>query len=690
MTATLEPPARSTVAEIQALRAVAVALVVVFHLRPTVLVGGFIGVDVFFVISGYLITRHLVDEAIETGRIAVARFWARRARRLLPAALLVLVMTAAATLAFVPSSEWSGALRDVVASALYVQNWALAVDAADYFAAGQSPSPVQHYWSLSVEEQFYVLWPLMIIAMLVLSRRVRRPGPLGMIAVGLALVVVGSFAASVLAAIDQPQGAYFFTHVRAWEFGLGGLAAIALRQGGLQRWSDAGRASLAWAGWIGIAASALLIPQSPAFPGFVALAPVFSALAVIAAGSSTAWWSASRWAGLAPVGRIGDWSYSIYLWHWPIIIVVSVVVGAPLPIAVAAGAVVLTVVLAALTYRYVENPVRYTTVLTAARPRRTAAVALIATALVIVLPIGALIGLGGVAATSAARTAEGITAGEPCFGAAAIDALVDCSTTEQGALVPDLAVVEQSLPPYVAEGCRNKTPAVLFAECEYGPASSPFRIVIIGDSHAGQWESAVRRIADSRGWSYTIIVRGGCPWSSAPKRVDDRDLAERCAAHSAQVAVELAEREPFDLVLTSSAVGNPNAGLGDEIVPGFQAAWAPVLGRGTPIVVLRDTPMEGDGRLACLSANRDAIAACAIDEAVALAAPDPAVTAAEGLAGVTVIDLTRYFCFGETCPAVIGGVVVYRDGNHVTDAYVQTLAPALARELERAGVLPAE
>ena len=181
---------RKVSAEIQALRAVAVLLVVVYHLRPTLLVGGFIGVDVFFVISGYLITRHLVDEAVSTGRISIARFWARRARRLLPAALLVLVVTTAATFVLLPSNAWAATLREVVASALYVQNWALAADAADYFAAGRSPSPVQHYWSLSVEEQFYLVWPLIIVLALVLGRVMRRPRPLGVIAAGLVVVVV--------------------------------------------------------------------------------------------------------------------------------------------------------------------------------------------------------------------------------------------------------------------------------------------------------------------------------------------------------------------------------------------------------------------------------------------------------------------------------------------------------------------
>ncbi|MEN9620526.1 MAG: hypothetical protein RL499_719 [Actinomycetota bacterium] len=680
---------RPVVAEIQALRAVAVVLVVVFHLRPTWLVGGFIGVDVFFVISGYLITRHLIDEAVETGRVALARFWARRARRLLPAALLVLVVTAAATLALLPSTEWARALRGVVSSALYVQNWSLALDSADYFAIGQPASPVQHYWSLSVEEQFYLVWPLVIIAMIAVSRVLWRPGVLGAITAGLVLVVVVSFAASVLAAIEGAQGAYFFTHVRAWEFGLGGLAAIALRRGGLQGWNDAARASVAWAGWIGIAVSAALIPQSTAFPGWVALAPVASTLAVIAAGPSNGWWSPSRWAGFAPVTRVGDWSYSIYLWHWPVIIIGGAMLSAPLPIGWAAAAVALTLVLAALTYRFVENPVRRAPSLTEARPRRTAAAALVATVLVIVVPLGGAIGFAGLVGEGDERTQQAIAAGDLCFGAASIDALVDCSGANRGPWAPDLAIVEESLPPYVEDECRNRLPAELFDRCERGPVDAAFRILVIGDSHAGQWESAVGRLAEARGWSYTIAIRGGCPWSTAPKRGDDAVIAARCASHSDALVGELATRESWDLIVTSWSVGSPNAGRGDEVVAGFRDAWAPVVARGTPIVVIRDTPNVGDTVTDCLAAHRGEAELCAVPRSLALG-DDEAVTAAEGFDGVTVIDLSRYFCNEEVCPVVIGGVVVYRDGNHVTDAYMQTLAPAFARELESAGVLPAD
>lgn len=679
---------RPIVAEIQALRAVAVVLVVVFHLRPSWLVGGFIGVDVFFVISGYLITRHLIDEAVETGRVALARFWARRARRLLPASLLVLIVTAAATLALLPSSEWARALRGVVSSALYVQNWALAADAADYFAIGQAASPVQHYWSLSVEEQFYLVWPVVIIAMIALSRLLRRPGVLATITTGLVVIVVASFAASVIAAIEQPQGAYFFTHVRAWEFGLGGLAAIGLRRGGLQGWSDGARASLAWAGWIGIVVSALLIPQSAAFPGFVALAPVASTLMVIAAGPSRGRWSPSRWAGLTPVTRVGDWSYSIYLWHWPVIIIGGAVVGAPLPIAAAAAAVVLTLALSALTYRFVENPVRIAPVLTEARPRRTAAAALTATALVIIVPLGGLVGLSRLAGEGDERTQQGIASGDPCFGAASIDALVDCSEANAGPFVPDLAAVEQSVPPYVENGCRNKPPARAFEQCTFGPADAPFRILLVGDSHAGQWEPAVQQLAQERGWSYTTVVRVKCPWSTAPKRDESAEVAEGCREHIDRLTRALDQSESFDLIITSWFVRTPNAGIGDEIVPGFRTAWAPSLERGTPIVVIRDTPAIGNDASSCLASNRNDVDVCAINRSTALEATDQAVVAADGLDGVAVLDLTRYFCDAEVCPLVIGGVVVYRDGNHVTDAYMQTLAPAFARELEQAGVLP--
>ena len=285
--------------EIQALRALAVGLVVVYHLWPDAVPGGFIGVDVFFVISGFLITALLLREIERTGAVSLSAFWARRARRILPAALVTVFACGLVMAAVVPMSLWPQWLDEMRASTLYVQNWQLASDAVDYFAiAEHTPSPVQHFWSLSVEEQFYLLWPVVLLA----TARNRRA-----LVGGMAVLTVLSLAYSLFATATNPAAAYFVTPARAWEFGAGGLLAAA---GAASRPSRL----LCFAGLTAIVAGAFAFSVATPFPGWAALVPVLGAMAVIRAGA------ASRALAVRPLQFLGDISYSLYLWHWPLIV----------------------------------------------------------------------------------------------------------------------------------------------------------------------------------------------------------------------------------------------------------------------------------------------------------------------------------------------------------------------------------
>jgi peptidoglycan/LPS O-acetylase OafA/YrhL len=313
--------------EIQALRALAVSLVVLYHVVPLRLPGGYVGVDVFFVVSGSLITAHLLREVERTGRIRLAPFWARRARRLLPASLLVLLVSVAATVVWVPQTYWQGWLREIGASALYVENWVLAGDAVDYLAHTNAASPAQHYWSLSTEEQFYLAWPLLVaLASWVAVRLgVRRRTALGAL---FGLLTLVSFLWSLWTTQVSPPDAYFTTPTRAWEFSLGGLLAL---------WTatpPAGREQLrslvSWTGFGAIAITALTYTGETPFPGTAALLPVLGTVAVIWAGAPRHDWSPTAVADFGPVRFLGNVSYSAYLWHWPLVVVLPFALGHPL------------------------------------------------------------------------------------------------------------------------------------------------------------------------------------------------------------------------------------------------------------------------------------------------------------------------------------------------------------------------
>ena len=288
--------------DIQGLRALAVAAVVVYHLWPKALPGGYVGVDVFLVISGFLITSHLLREPPVTWA-AVGRFWGRRVRRLLPASAVVIVVTVAASAALLPSTLLAQAASEALSSALYVQNWALAASATDYLAATADATPFRHYWTLSVEEQFYLVWPLIVGGATVLGARwsagrrsgaradgradgragARAGGATWPVPVAVAVVVVGSLAWSVHLTASNPASAYYVTPTRMWELALGGAVAVV---GTRLRAGARVRSVLAWAGLGAVVVAAITFDAGTPFPGAWALLPVSGAALVIAAGAS--------------------------------------------------------------------------------------------------------------------------------------------------------------------------------------------------------------------------------------------------------------------------------------------------------------------------------------------------------------------------------------------------------------------
>ena len=341
--------------EIQALRAVAIGCVVLYHFWPAALPAGFVGVDVFFVVSGFLITGLLVRDAERFGRVRLREFYVRRIRRILPAALVVLSTCAVATLLFVPRIEWRPFLQQVLSSALYVQNWHLARDSQIPRRADLESTPVQHFWSLSVEEQFYLLWPLLIIAALWLATRLGRRR-LAVIAAMLGVATVASFVHGVALTAQDHNLAYFSTLSRAWEFGVGGLLALAPVIVG-----DRLRRTRAVATWLGlavIAAAALTFTDHELFPGAIALVPVLGTAAVIWAGMPRAALSLAPVAALRPVQWFGDISYSLYLWHWPVIMFAPFIMGRPSQAPVMVLLLVVSIVVAAASKRWIEDPFR--------------------------------------------------------------------------------------------------------------------------------------------------------------------------------------------------------------------------------------------------------------------------------------------------------------------------------------------
>ncbi|MGK9148883.1 acyltransferase [Plantibacter flavus] len=661
--------------DIQVLRAIAVLSVVVFHLSPAAVPGGYIGVDVFFVVSGYLITGHLVREATATGHIDLPRFWARRARRLLPAALLVLAVTSIAIWLLAPQTTWAQFFTEAVASATSWENWFLAASSVDYLAEGSAASPVQHFWSLSVEEQFYLVLPLVVVLCTVLATRFRRFGLRRTLAGALGLIGAGSLLGSIVLTASDPAPAYFMTTTRAWEFAAGGLLALLGPVVLVHRSRRRTTAGLAGVGLLALALWAF--SRETPFPGVAAVVPVVGTLLVIAGGSSQLRWSVTTIANWRPARFFGDISYSLYLWHWPLIVFAPMLIDGAIGWGGALVVLVVSVTLGAATTRFIEDPVRRWPRLTVARPRRTFVVAAAATAIVLCIPLGGRASVEVQEYQTASAVDAYVGTEEPCFGAAAAVS-VGCSNPALGdALYPPLAVRTEDTGDTFR--CSAKAEDVDFPGCSFGSMrADAVRVAITGNSHATMLIPGLIDQLVERNWRLDVYVGKGCEW-----RAPSADDSRACSARRTLMQERFTGPHPYDIVLvTSKSPDETSVADQARIREATLAVWRPVLDRGTAIVVLRDNPRVPDDAAACVdrsTAGELLAGACAFPVLDAYPNVDLNIAAAAMTDGqVPVIDLGALYCSGGSCPLAVGHVLVYRDLHHITATWSRTIAPMLA------------
>ncbi len=688
---------RGARADIQALRAVAVALVVVYHLWPSRLSGGFVGVDVFFVVSGFLITSHLLSRPPRTGR-DLASFWARRIRRLLPASLLVLGVSLVLTPVLLPDTQWEAAARQSGAASVYLVNWLLADSSVDYLAAQAAASPVQHFWSLAVEEQFYLGWPVLVLALTALAARIGRRGAASwpVIAAGLGTVVVASFAWSVHLTAADPARAYFVTPTRLWELGAGALLAVLVtRPGGLLRGLGAvPRAALAWAGLAAVLVAAVGYDDATPFPGWTAALPVLGTVLVLAADAGPQSWSPTGALGARPVQWLGDVSYSVYLWHWPLIVFFPAAAGTR-SLAGGLAIMVATGLLAAATKVWVEDRFR--------RPRADgrllpAYLFALVGALVAVLASAGLVAVVQERQDDARERLEQVLAGDdPCLGAGFLSPDRSCPAPT-GAPVPAPALAAQDKSEAYADvsggrDCWASAPRFPTVTCSFGAAGAGTEIALVGNSHAGHWLPALQQVAEARGWRIRTYLASQCALSEVPQALSTPEHTDACARWVERTTRRVAARAP-DLVVVSNRISVAARGYSYEESPGpYGRGYERVLGRlaeaGLPVLAIHDTPAPGDGGVVdsvpdCVAEHPDDLDACS-GPREDWEPTDPVVDAVAAVDDprVQVLDLNDRVCGPERCEAVVGGVVVYFDGSHLTATYARTLSRFLAGPLLR-------
>ncbi|MCW2494255.1 acyltransferase family protein [Jatrophihabitans sp.] len=688
--------------DLEGLRAIAVLGVVIYHLRPSWLPGGFAGVDVFFVLSGYFITGLLLREIDRTGTVDLLRFWGRRARRLLPASVLVIVVTVAAGYAMTNALEAHRIARDGLVASVFGMNWRAAYQGTLYLQ-DPDPSPLVHYWSLGVEEQFYAVWPLLLLGLVLLARFIRPATPRR------SLLVLGVVAglASFLLALHQTRGsnsyAYFGTTERAWQLILGGILAVLItRLARLPQWLLVLSRYLGVALVIGfyvVASTGIL------YPGRKSLMPALGAALIIAAGEPV-WRRRDPLSWLlctTPAQLGGRYSYSWYLWHYPPLVLLPIYLDRPLRIRELGLCAVGTLLLAVLTYHLLENPVRSSTWLARRHGGRS-------------LAMGAVLIVVGVIVAQWSSSASSYAA-----------AHTEIADKYGHVLVPQPKQAAAELPQPYSNGCFEAYHDPLAKECRYLPNTGHGDVIEVGDSHSAMWFPAVEQMAKDNQWGFRFWGRNSCPFADITKQVDggpytacDRwraDVMKRLVADKPSLVIIASLDSGISAFFTRDSSGKPTTKMvsGEAGRQIFQDQYAKNLkilqDAGIRVLVIHDTPgyLKAMPAPDCVLAHPSDLDQCSAPESQAMpGAPNDLGAAAQvdaeggsqkisgsntsgsktgsttsaGL--VSTVDFTKVFCHGGRCYQVVGSTLAYRDYNHLTIEMVLRLEPELAKAATQA------
>ena len=634
--------------------------------------GGFVGVDVFFVISGFLITGLLLGDAAR-GRIRFVHFYARRALRILPAATVVILATTVASVHILNAERARQVMTDSVWVSAFAANIKFTRDGTSYFNQ-VAVSPLQHFWSLAVEEQFYLVWPALLAIIVVVAARPGKSLPRGWIAAVLLVVGAASLGYSLHLGSQNPNAAYFSTFGRGWELVVGASVAVALPI--LERLKPPIGALLSWLGVIGIAAAAWWFTSDTPFPGTAALLPVLAAAALLAGGAGTPTWGANRVLALPPLRYLGNISYSLYLWHWPMLILGAAYAGHPTTPMQTFLLVDAALWLSIVSYFLVENPLRRPRPLWSSRPSVALlawpiAAGLVLALVVFVQPSTAPAAAAGPTGSTAAATAAATTPPPVPPGAAEVRTSV--LAAQRAAKIPvDLEPGFAGILGDVTTigDCSgfDKTQNKI---CQYGDKAGTKKMVLFGNSHAVAWLPALGPTAVAAGWQLFPVVKESCDWGEYL----GSNRFPQCGAWYRWALDQVKAIHP-DLVVLNGYIGGPD--------------WQPALARAiqdlkplaTRVILFSDPPGVAAAPVDCLQRPRATLKTCLSPLTDYVLDSTRAQRRMAVQAKIDFVDVQPWFCWNSQCPSVIGRRVVYSDLGHVTQTYASHLTPLLAPALK--------
>ena len=637
--------------------------------------GGYVGVDVFFVISGFVITGVLLRERASTGRTSILAFYGRRCRRIIPAATLVIVVTIAASYTFLGVLSGGRTAIDGRWAAIFLVNFHFAAEGTNYLAAQQLPSPLQNFWSLSVEEQFYLVYPTIFLLVAAVRTRMSLRNRM---TIALVAIMVVSFTLSVVQTGSNPTVAYFSPFTRAWELALGGLVAIGAKW--LLRVPTRIGATMTWVGLGAILVSALVFNSQTAYPGSLVAVPVVGAALIIAGGTSSSGLGAESILGLAPCGWLGNLSYSLYLWHWPILIIAAESKGkTSLTFLQSLPWLAVALVASIISYLIVENPIRHARFLSRRRWMSVAmGIALIAGTVTV-----ATLTLSGQSQASVLRPNETVPAGT--------DGEIAKLVAASGRIQKLPANLRPSLQDAAGDWgapqgrCQPVVSQVTVPKCVFGDPNGSHTMVLYGDSHALMWFRAMNAIALEAHWRLVLLGKGYCMANKyPPAKTSGENVILRTCTHWQRFAYRRINKLDPDLVIITQEDQNGPGGK-----PYSTAQWQQGLhetlkhlsGPGTHFIVLGNIPNLGFSPPDCLAQHPDQVQACSAPPPTFTQGHNRAEQRAVTAAGGRYVNVTPFFC-STRCSSVIGHFEVYLDKLHVTETYSLFLEHALAQKLE--------
>jgi peptidoglycan/LPS O-acetylase OafA/YrhL len=674
--------------DIEGLRGLAVLAVVLGHAGVPLLRGGFVAVDVFFVLSGYFLTARMAKDIAAEGRIDLAALYGSRLTRLVPSLLLVLFTTLVLSWWLVAPIDRVRIAEDMRLAATFVSNIGFAARGVNYFSAGEHP--LLHTWSLGVEMQVVLLWPLLLSALLWLGGRRRAPTDTAASAHALrlaqmqtmlwALIATGavSFIVSYLSSRTSPMWAYYGPHTRFWAFAAGGLTALVTSAPRSVPATPQRRVELLrLAALVLIGGTALLYDRTTVYPGVAAVLPVLGAVLLLAGGHMGTHGVSGRLLGSAPLVAAGRVSYAWYLWHWPLMVLMTAIwptwgVTARLVVGGGAG-----FVLAWLTTTWLERPLREP--LRESLDERTMADD----------------------TTSASRTSPSRPAITPLIaiaGCATVLLLAQLMTTSfaRGITRGDQARFAAARDDHMSHRCWAGRGAPRSAEaCAFGNVNAPTTVALLGDSHAEHWLGGLDAAGRARGWRIDARVMGGCPVSALGLQeygVNDRRTRE-CVAWRERAVRELIARRPAAVILSSFDRYVPARGewaepyqvRGDQWRAGLRRTYARFAAAGITVIVLRGTPQVPFDVPACLSrqaARLPFAQACRFvpDARFMRDAQARQDAAARGLP-VHFVDMNDVVCDASPCAVQRNGLIRFTDDNHLTASFTRSLGGVLAQRI---------